>query len=86
MVLDTSYFDSNHPLDFGDKFLNEMPDYLPRDKWRIVRSFTSSAFSGAKLRLMNFPMKDSLNKFVGNMKLQIESTPDGVLRHCEFDK
>ncbi|CAL8110949.1 unnamed protein product [Orchesella dallaii] len=85
MVKDSSYFDGKSPLDFGDPLLNEMPDYLQGEKWRIVRNLTSPAFSSAKLRLMNFPMKESLKDFVNDLTSQIEKTNDGILRKCDFD-
>ncbi|ODM98968.1 Cytochrome P450 3A56 [Orchesella cincta] len=85
MVKDSSYFDGKSRLDFGDAFLNEMPDYLPGEKWRIVRSITSPAFSSAKLRLMNFPMKDSLTEFIHEFKMKVENTTDSLLQKCNID-
>ncbi|XP_037045845.1 cytochrome P450 3A56-like [Bradysia coprophila] len=84
MVKDISYFDAKIALDFGDRFLNEMPDYLPNNKWKIVRGFTGPAFSSAKLRLMSFPMKKSLVEWGSQLKDAI-TTNGGKLERCAFD-
>lgn len=85
MVKDVSFFDAKIPLDFGDPFLNEMPDYLPIDKWKIVRGFTSPAFSSAKLRIMNFPMQKSLVEWGSELRAKIEKN-GGSLERCAFDE
>ena len=85
MVKDIDFFDAKVALDFGDRFLNEMPDYLPNNKRKIVRGFTSPAFSGAKLRLMNFPMKKSLVEWGSQLKETI-ATNGGRLEKCAFDE
>lgn len=85
MIKDSNYFDAKGPVDFGDHFLNQMPDYLPRDSWRIVRSFTSPAFSSAKLRIMNYPMKESLIQFVNDLKHRVQNADGGILKKCDFD-
>ncbi|KAJ6642747.1 Cytochrome P450 3A56 [Pseudolycoriella hygida] len=84
MVKDASFFDAKVALDFGDRFLNEMPDYLSNDKWKIVRGFTSPAFSGAKLRIMNYPMKKSLVEWGTRLKSSI-NTGGGRLEKCALD-
>lgn len=85
MVKDVSFFDAKVPLDFGDPFLNEMPDYLPNDKWKIVRGFTSPAFSSAKLRIMNFPMKESLVEWGYQFRATINKN-GGRFERCPFDE
>lgn len=85
MVKDISYFDAKVPLDFGDPFLNEMPDYLPMNKWKIVRGFTSPAFSSAKLRIMNFPMKKSLVQWGDQLRSTINKN-GGRFCKCAFDE
>lgn len=85
MVKDISFFDAKVPLDFGDSFLNEMPDYLPNDKWKIVRGFTSPAFSSAKLRIMNYPMKKSLVEWGSQLKGTINRS-GGIVERCAFDE
>lgn len=85
MVKDAAYFDAKGPVEFGDPLLNEMPDYLPNDKWRIVRGFTSKAFSSAKLRVMNFPMKEALFEWGDNLKEKIK-LGGGTIEKCAFDE
>lgn len=85
MVKDISYFNAKIPLDFGDSFLNEMPDYLTYAKWKFVRGFTSPAFSSAKLRLMNFPMKKSLTEWGSEFRADITKN-GGRLERCAFDE
>lgn len=85
MVKDISFFDAKVRLDFGDAFLNEMPDYLPNAKWKLVRGFTSPSFSSAKLRLMNFPMKKSLVEWGTEFRATIAKN-GGRLEKCAFDE
>lgn len=85
MVKDSSYFDAKGPVNFRDSFLNEMPDYLPGEKWKIVRGFSSPAFSSAKLRMMNFPMKKSLVEWGTQIKNSVNRY-DGRLERCAFDE
>lgn len=85
MVKDASHFDSKGPVDFGNPFLNEMPDYLPADKWKIVRGFTSPSFSSAKLRIINFPMKKSLVEWGSQIKDTIYRN-GGRFERCAFDE
>jgi len=85
MVKDTPHFDAKGPVDFRDPFLNEMPDYLPNNKWKIVRGFTSPAFTGAKLRMMNFPMKVCLLEWGHELKQRIEES-GGKLAKCAIDE
>lgn len=86
MVKYAHHFDAQGPVDFGDSFLNEVPDYLPNAKWRIVRSFTSPVFTGAKLRMLSFPMKETIQEWGDQLTQKIMESPGGKLEKCAFDE
>ncbi|CAG7733988.1 unnamed protein product, partial [Allacma fusca] len=43
------HFKDRRAMDFGDKYFNEIFDFLKYDKWKIVRSQLMPAFSPARL-------------------------------------
>ncbi|CAL8110954.1 unnamed protein product [Orchesella dallaii] len=73
-VKDSQYFDAKRQLEFNDSMLNEMPDFLPGEKWRVVRSTATPAFSGSKIKLMNMAMIESTQDFIRDIEESMKTS------------
>ncbi|ODM98967.1 Cytochrome P450 3A56 [Orchesella cincta] len=74
-VKDADYFDSKRPLDFGDPIMNEMLDFQPKEKWRIMRNmFTPVVNSSVRLRNSNPAMNAAIADFISDIKGKIKES------------
>jgi cytochrome P450 len=78
-VKDADYFNDKRRLEFGDPVLNEMPDFQEYEKWKLLRSFATPAFTSAKLKMMNLPMTQATQDFISGLKQKIKSSPNKKL-------
>ncbi|CAL8098958.1 unnamed protein product [Orchesella dallaii] len=83
-IKDADHFNGKRPLDFGDPVLNEMPDFQPLGKWKLIRTFLTPAFSSSKIRSMNTPMRESIKEYVADLKESIKKTKKGVLEKVAY--
>lgn len=47
--------------------------FLTGDKWRVVRTTSTPAFSSSKIKLMNMPFIEATKDFVADIKKSIRS-------------
>jgi len=84
-VKDAQYFDSKRELEFGDPVLNEMPDFQRYEKWKLLRTNSTPAFTSAKMKMMNLPMREAVQDYVQDIKKKIEEGK-GVYKKLAVDE
>ncbi|CAL8110948.1 unnamed protein product [Orchesella dallaii] len=71
-VKDSDHFDSKRALDFGDPVFNELLDFQPLEKWRIMRSmFMPTVNSSLRLRNSNPAMNAAIADYISDIKDKI---------------
>ncbi|ODM98397.1 Cytochrome P450 3A40 [Orchesella cincta] len=85
-IKDADYFNSKRQLEYGDPVLNEMPDFQTLEKWKLCRSFLTPAFSSAKIKAMNTPMREATTDYIADIKNSIKNSNKGILEKFAVDE
>ncbi|CAL8116993.1 unnamed protein product [Orchesella dallaii] len=71
-VKDFVHFADRKEPDFGSDVLNEILDYLPGQKWKLVRTHLSPLFTTAKLKQMSDVIADSASEFMDDLSAKCD--------------
>ncbi|CAL8102557.1 unnamed protein product [Orchesella dallaii] len=71
-VKDFIHFADRKEADFGSTLLNESFDYLPGEKWKLVRTNMSPLFTTSKLKQMSDVIADSASEFMAHLSSQCD--------------
>ncbi|CAL8116989.1 unnamed protein product [Orchesella dallaii] len=71
-VKDFAHFADRKDADFGSDVLNEILDYLPGEKWKLVRTHLSPLFTTVKLKQMSDVIADSASEFMDDLSAQCD--------------
>ncbi|CAL8102597.1 unnamed protein product [Orchesella dallaii] len=85
-VKDADHFNGKRILDFGDPLLNEMPDFQPLEKWKLLRQFLTPAFTTAKVKVMSVVMREATADYIANIKKTIRASNKRVYEKIPIDE
>ncbi|ODM88825.1 Cytochrome P450 3A21 [Orchesella cincta] len=77
-IKDFDHFHNKRIMDFGHKYINEMMDILPYDKWKIVRNFLSPTLTTGKIRHMSIQMTEAIQDWMETVKGNLQN--DGTFQ------
>ncbi|CAG7728212.1 unnamed protein product [Allacma fusca] len=73
-VKDSDHFRNRREVELGDPIVNEMLDFLPYAKWKVLRQMQTPSLTASKLKIMSTRVNESAAEFVSYMGNKLEGS------------